>query len=110
MTVLLKCPGCHKSKHKILSLLRPPRPPHEKRVCDRCKDICVAAGMTVMSSMQTTRSADGVASRCADCGDRALHNHVVSSVGEPLNLNRCEECAKPLLAEDWRAASVVGVA
>lgn len=110
MDYLLVCPGCKNRKRMILSLLRPPRPPHEKRVCDRCKEACVSAGMSIMSSMKAPRSADGVAARCADCGDRALHNHVVSTTSEPIHCERCEECAEPLLAKDWHAAAVRGVA
>lgn len=97
----LECTECRKKAYRILLLLRLPKAPNERRVCDDCLSKLVAAGMTSVSVQHSQQ-------RCEECHQVSDPVHIASTTGEPVEIRCCDDCAGPRKAEGWRAAAVFG--
>lgn len=106
----LFCKGCRRRTRRLFTLLRPPHPPNELRICTKCLPQLKADGWQVMRSFVPLPGGQPHAFACHNCpppkDDQRFH--IVSRTGEPVELERCEECSGRLTTDGWRKACVRG--
>jgi hypothetical protein len=103
----IACEGCARAVSRICTLLRTPRPPDEMRVCPKCLPAHEAEGWILVHSC-TPGKLPLHGFICWACKGKDPAFRIVSRTGDPVLLERCEECAIPLEQDGWRKACVRG--